>query len=75
MQPEPGLPNNFDDRQPARPAEYLPPSTSHPTQPAAYVHHQTSYIPFLTALLVPHEANSYLCVAVLHVPYCTFSGV
>ncbi|EEE52199.1 hypothetical protein OsJ_34080 [Oryza sativa Japonica Group] len=51
VQPEPGLPNNFDDRQPARPAEYLPPSTSHPTQPAAYVHHQTSYIPFLTALL------------------------
>ncbi|XP_052137293.1 uncharacterized protein LOC127755642 [Oryza glaberrima] len=36
VQPEPGLPNNFDDRQPARPAEYLPPSTSHPTQPAAY---------------------------------------
>uniref|UniRef100_A0A0E0MFW4 DCD domain-containing protein n=1 Tax=Oryza punctata TaxID=4537 RepID=A0A0E0MFW4_ORYPU len=50
VQPEPGLPHNFDDRHPARPAEYLPPSTSHPTQPATYVHHQTSYIPFLTAL-------------------------
>ncbi|KAL5204225.1 hypothetical protein ABZP36_009096 [Zizania latifolia] len=43
--PESALLHNVDDRHPAPPAEYLPPSASHPTQPATNQHsmsHTTS---------------------------------
>lgn len=53
--PESAPTHYVDDRHPAPPAAYLPPSASHPTQPAAYVHHPTAYVP-PAAHLVPPEA-------------------
>ncbi|KAF0896346.1 hypothetical protein E2562_021881 [Oryza meyeriana var. granulata] len=58
VMPESALLHNVDDRHPAPPAVYLPPA-SHPTQSAAYVHHQTSYIPRPTALPPESHAHPY----------------
>ncbi|KAM0868785.1 hypothetical protein ACQ4PT_041119 [Festuca glaucescens] len=49
-----------DSRHPDPSTAYLPPSASHPTQPAAYVHYPSAYVPGAyvpaqAAHLVPHE--------------------
>nr|XP_051180134.1 uncharacterized protein LOC127294371 isoform X2 [Lolium perenne] len=48
-----------DNRHPDPSAAYVPASGSHPTQPAAYVHYPSAYVPAQAAHLVPHKPYAY----------------